>query len=275
MGLSNWLRLWLAMGCVISASALAQTTPAPTPPASSAPPPAQSAEPPALEPAAVDMLKAMSARLAAAKSMRFTTIDTFESPARNGQPLYYSTISNVTMQRNPDRLRIITPGDGPPTEFYYDGKRMVAYDPAVNLVAIDDAPPTLDAMAKAAFDKAAIYWPFIDLLVADPYKDMAEGLKSAFVVGESQVVGGVPTTMVAIANDNVQMQIWIGAKDGLPRMVRGSFPKDPNKRRFETQLSNWSLGRPVEAGAFTSAKAQQAPRIPFAHPAAEPAKPKP
>ena len=269
---SNWLKTWLATGWVISASALAQTTPLPV---ASAPPPAQAAEPPAIEPAAVDMLKAMSARLAAAKSMRFTAIDTYESPARNGQPLYYSTISKVTMQRNPDRLRIITPGDGPPTEFYYDGKRMVAYDPAVNLVAIDDAPPTLDAMAKTAFDKAAIYWPFIDLLVPDPYKDMAEGLKSAFVVGESQVVGGVPTMMVAIAKDSVQMQIWIGVADGLPRLVRGSFPNDPTKRRFETQLSNWSLGGPVAAGAFTSAKAQKAPRIPFANPAAEPAKPKP
>jgi len=35
------------------------------------------------------------------------------------------------------------------------------------------------------------------------------------------------TDMVAVANDAVQAQIWIGADDGLPRMVRVSFSTDP------------------------------------------------
>ena len=30
--------------------------------------------------------------------------------------------------------------DGPASEFYYDGKKMMAYAPAENLVAIADAP---------------------------------------------------------------------------------------------------------------------------------------
>jgi hypothetical protein len=113
---------------------------------------------PAIEPRASELLKAMSSRLASAKSMSFMAISTYESPAINGQPLYYTTISEVTLQR-PDKLRVITPGDGPPTEFYYNGKVMVAYDRAVNLVAVADAPPTIDAMAKMAYDKAAIYSP--------------------------------------------------------------------------------------------------------------------
>ena len=40
-------------------------------------------------------------------------------------PLRDDTISQVTVQR-PDKMRVITPGDGPPTEFYYDGKSMIA-----------------------------------------------------------------------------------------------------------------------------------------------------
>src|SRR3954452_10338115 len=197
-----WLRGFSVMlGCTIATATFAQTAP-PTPsgpaPAAATPQAQAPEQPPAIEPEAVALLKAMSSRLASAKSMQFEAVDTYESPARNGQPLYYTTLSKVTMQRQPDRLRIITPGDGPPTEFYYDGKTMVAYDPAVNLVAIGDAPPTLDAMAKAAFDSAALYWPFVDFLVADPYKDMAAGLKTAFVIGQSEVIGGVMTDMVAI-----------------------------------------------------------------------------
>ena len=57
------------------------------------------------------------------------------------------------------------PGDGPASEFYYDGKTMMAYAPAENLVAVADAPPTIDAALEAAYNKAAIFFPFTDLLV--------------------------------------------------------------------------------------------------------------
>jgi len=94
---------------------------------------------PAIEPAVVERLKATSERLAGAKSLSFTAVTTYESPARNGQPLYYTTLSAVELQR-PDKLRVITPGDGPPSDFYYDGKTLTAYTPGADLAAVADAP---------------------------------------------------------------------------------------------------------------------------------------
>jgi hypothetical protein len=43
---------------------------------------------------------------------------------------------------------VITEGDGPPTEFYYDGKQMIAYALQEDLAAVADAPPTIDEMLK-------------------------------------------------------------------------------------------------------------------------------
>ncbi|HME21307.1 MAG TPA: DUF2092 domain-containing protein [Acetobacteraceae bacterium] len=60
------------------------------------------------------------------------------------------------MQR-PDKLRVITPGNGPASEFCYDGKWMMACAPAENLVAVAGAPPTTDGALKTAFDAANIY----------------------------------------------------------------------------------------------------------------------
>lgn len=227
-----------------------------------------------IEPKAAELLRAMSSRLATSKTMSFTATSTYESPAINGQPLYYTTISEVMLQR-PDKLRVITPGDGPPTEFYYNGKVMVAYDPAVNLVAVADAPRTIDAMATMAYDKAAIYFPFVDFIVADPYKDIAETLKSAFVVGQSAVVGGTLTDMVAIASDTVQAEIWIGASDHLPRMIRAAFPQEPGNKRYETDFSNWQLNTAVAPNDFASSRAEKAPHVPFRRPDAEPTQQKP
>src|ERR1700687_4232648 len=131
---------------------------------------------PVLEPKALDILKTACARLAAAHSMEFTAVVTYENPSRLGPPLAYTTKSEVTLER-PDQLRVITLGDGPRSEFYYDGKTMTAFAPVENLVAIAPAPPTIDAALEAADHSAAIYFPFSDVIVSDPYKDLAEGLK--------------------------------------------------------------------------------------------------
>ena len=63
-----------------------------------------------LEPQAIDLLKAMSHRLASARTMTFTAVATYESMARTGEPLAYTTISEVALKR-PNMLRVITPGD--------------------------------------------------------------------------------------------------------------------------------------------------------------------
>ena len=233
-------------------------------PAAPPPPP-----PGALEPKALELLKATSDALAAAKTMAFTAVISYESPSRLGPPLVYTTESEVTMQR-PDKLRIVTVGDGPPSEFYYDGKTMIALAPAENLVAVADAPPTIDAALEAAYHSADIYFPFTDVIAADPYRMIAEGLQQAFYMGQSRVVGGTTTDMVAYASDYAFVQIWIGTKDKLPRRLRAIFRDDPLRLRHDMMLSNWQIDRPVPSGAFASTKAKGARPIPFARPAPKP-----
>lgn len=224
---------------------------------------------PAIEPRAIELLKAMSARLAAARTLSFTATTTYESPSRIGPPLAYTTISDVSVQR-PDKLRVLTPGDGPASEVYDDGKTLLAYAPAESLVAVADAPPTIDGALRLLFESAAIYFPFTDVIVADPYGDIAEGIEIAFVVGQSHVVGGTTTDIVAVAIGRSFQQIWIGAEDKLPRRIRAVYVHDPSRLRHEVELSGWKVDGDVAEGAFTSAEATAAKRIPFAAPEPKP-----
>lgn len=224
---------------------------------------------PGLEPRAVEILKAASDRLAAARSMSFTAVVTYENPSRLGHPLAYTMRSEVTVQR-PDKLKVITPGDGPANEFYYDGKTMTAFEPGVNLFAVTEAPATIEATLKKAYDLAAIYFPFTDLLVADPYQGLvANGLKHAFYIGQSRVVGGTTTDMVAIVDDSVFQQIWIGTEDKLPRRARAVFLADPAKLRHDLLLSDWQIDPVLPADAFAFSNTTDAKRIEFARPDAQ------
>jgi hypothetical protein len=76
---------------------------------------------------------------------------------------------------------------------------------------------------------------------------MSEGMKLAYYIGQSKVVGGTTTDMVAYIDHGVFIQAWIGAEDKLPR-------------------SDWQLDPAVPADTFTSAKAASANPMPFAHP---------
>jgi Predicted periplasmic protein (DUF2092) len=53
---------------------------------------------PVLEPKAIELLKAASDRLAAARSMSFTAVISYESPSRLGPPLVYTTRDEVTLR---------------------------------------------------------------------------------------------------------------------------------------------------------------------------------
>ncbi len=218
-----------------------------------------------IEPRAIELLKASSARLAGAKSMAFTATVTYEYPSLLGPPIAYTTRSAVALQR-PDKLLVVTPGDGPASELYYDGKTVMAYSPAENLVAVANAPPTIEATLKLLYDAAATYYPFTDLIVNDPYAAIAEGLKSTFYVGKSSVVGGTTTEMVAVASGDVFMQIWIGAEDKLPRRVRATYARDPHQLRHQLDLADWQLDVAHPQDKFASEKAAAAHRIAFGAP---------
>ena len=220
---------------------------------------------PSLEPKALDILKAASGKLAAARTLKFNAIHFYESPSRQGHPLAFTTKSEVTLQR-PDKLRVMILGDGPASEFYYDGKKMMAYAPAENLVATADAPPTIDATLEQAYHSAAIYFPFADWIVADPYKEMSEDMKLAYYIGQSKVVGGTTTDMVAYTDHGVFIEAWIGAEDKLPRLLHATYLEDPERLRHTLVLSDWQLDAAVPPDTFTSAKAASANPMPFAHP---------
>ncbi|HXK21276.1 MAG TPA: DUF2092 domain-containing protein [Myxococcota bacterium] len=232
-------------------------------------PAAPKGDPPVIEPKAVEILKAACTKLASARTLAFTAVVYYENPSSYGAPLVYTTKSAVALQR-PDKLRVITSGDGPANEFFYDGKNMTAVEPGSNLAAVAPAPPTIDAALQTAFQSAAIYFPFTDLIVANPYEDISDGLRLAFYIGQSTVVGGTTTDMVAYGNDDVFVQVWIGAEDHLPRLVRAVYSNDPAQLRNALELSNWQLDVALAADAFEAKSAANAGKIAFARPDAKP-----
>ena len=255
-----------ALSCVaMPAFAQQATPPATTAPAQTAPAQSATAKAPQLEPKALEILKAMSAKLASAKTIGFTVTTAFDQPGVNNQPILYGTKSEVALAR-PNRFAVVTLGDGPRSAFYYNGKDMVVALPDQNLVAVADAPGSVEDMLEQAFVKAGIYFPWVDLIVANPYAEIEKGLKTAFYIGQSKIIGNTVTDMVAFQNENVMVQMWIGAKDRLPRMV-AIVPVEAGQRgRQMLQFANWTLDKSIPSARFESKERKTARKIDFAKP---------
>jgi hypothetical protein len=109
-----------------------------------------------------------------------------------------------------------------------------------NLVAIADAPPTIDDTLQYAFHSAEIYFSVHRLDRHDPtLASPVDG--AAFYIGQSKMVGGTTTDMIAFASNDVFVQMWLGAEDKLPRRMRAVYRRDPLKLRHDMEFSNWQL----------------------------------
>jgi hypothetical protein len=90
----------------------------------------------------------------------------------------------------------------------------------------------------------------------DPYGDIADGLKLAVYIGQSKVVGGTTTDMIAYVSDSVFVQAWIGTGDKLPRMLRAVYRTDPAQLRHQMELScaamRPSSRRPAQMASTTA-----------------------
>jgi hypothetical protein len=219
----------------------------------------------AIEPAALDLVKAMTSKLGAAKSIQFNALVQSEFPSIDGLPVIYSTAARVAIQR-PNQFDVSVWGDGPSSEILFNGKQLFAYSPQKNLVAVSNAPNTIDAAAKFAYEKAGLFFPGDDLILSDPYIHLTQGLTDAFIVGKTKLVGGVETNVIVLAGRELQGQLWIGVKDNLPYMVSWIYTGDKRLPRTTLQYKDWKINAPVPAARFDSGRFSKALVIEFAQP---------
>ena len=187
-----------------------------------------------IEPDALKLLRRSTDYLAAAKRFRVVTDTTIEVVVSTGQKLQFGHRVAVTVQR-PNKMRAERIGELITQTFYYDGKSLSLNLPQQKYYATAAVPPTLEGMLDFARDKLGVIAPGADLVYANAYERLTEGLTSAIVVGEA-VVGGAPCDHIAFRNAEVDWQIWIQRGDKpLAAEVRQSPRSGCRSRRSSLQ----------------------------------------
>jgi len=217
-----------------------------------------------LDPRALDALKLMSDTLAQAKSVRFDARSM--APIKSPQGIWVSLFGTArVVKQGGDKLFAETRGDFFPYDFYFDGKTVTAYSPTKNFYAEKPALGTIDDVIETAYREEGKSFPYADILVAEPYKVLTEGLLKAVYVGQS-TIGGVKTDHLVFINKSVEWQIWIGVADHLPRLVYANYMDDISEPSYTVGFLNWKLNEPVNPGTFVFQNTSRAAKVEFRNP---------
>jgi hypothetical protein len=210
------------------------------------------AKKPQLEPKAIEVLKAVGNRLAAAQTVSVVAVETLEG-LRSPTVLPVSANRSEVILQRPDKMRVIVSGEGTRrSEVYCNGKTMLTYSPDEKALVIAKAPPTINECLKDAYKASAIDSPFVDLIVADPDSNVIPALTRATYVGQSRFAEET-TDVVTYSGGNVFLKMWVG-KDNLPRRLQAVYVDEPNRLRRSVVISDWKIDVPVRPEVFTQLK---------------------
>ena len=255
-----------ALACSVLAAALASAQGASAqnrPPAPTAPTPAANATAPAIAEPADRLLKEMGTYIGSAQDFTFHADVTFDHVMPSGQKLQFSAVEDVMLQR-PGRLYVEWNSDLGARQFWYDGKSVTLYDPAMPFYASDAAPPDLDTMLAQLLPKLDFIPPLADLLYRDPYKTVRGNIQYGFDLGQTDV-NGRNCRALAFVEQDIDWQIWIENGPQLtPCKLTITYKNQPAQPQFTAVFSDWDFAPRFAEPVFTPELPPGTQKIPFA-----------
>lgn len=204
---------------------------------------------PVVTPDADRLLKSSLAYVGQLSKFGFGARTSLEVVLTSGQKIQLGGAIDAVVQR-PDRMRVRR-GSGLDDQTYvYDGRTLALWNPARNEYASLPAPDTIDKMLDFARERLGIVAPAGDLIGADAYAVMMDGVTEGFVVGKS-LVEGVRCDQLAFRAPHVDWQIWIeeGARP-LPRKLVITTRDLASEPQFEVVITKWDLQPRIDTRTF-------------------------
>jgi hypothetical protein len=216
-----------------------------------------------IDPRATEIVQKMAERIVAAERLSLSGEIAWDVVQADGQTLEFGATREVVLQR-PDHLRVdIALREGGKRRLLYDGKQIVLEDLEQNVYATDPHTGPVDDMVEFVSKQMGIPVALSEFLSPELPKLLSENLESASYVGES-TIAGVRCDHVALRNDVVGMQLWIGQEDSLPRRIAITYEHETGRPQFRARFTGWDLSPKITDATFAFDPPKDAERIAFA-----------
>lgn len=203
-----------------------------------------------VDPEADRVLKSMSSYLASTKAFTLNAEVALEVMMRTGQKLQRMSSESLVVQR-PAAFRIQLKGAGPDAEFVFDGKTLTLYGRKPNAYVQRDVSGGIDDGIRAIEDETGISAAGADLLFADPYAVLSEGVLSGTYLGKAYV-DGIECHHLAFREDQFDWQIWVRTGDKpLPMRYVITSTWLTGAPQLEVSMRDWNTNPQIKDKQFT------------------------
>lgn len=204
---------------------------------------------PAVEPDALFALKRMGEYLRSLDTFRVVADTTQDEVADTGENIEFASRLDIEA-RLPDRMRLDVTSDRNQRQYFYDGKTVVIYAPAVGAYARFEAGATIRDALETAASQYGLELPLADLFTWGTADDDSDLLVDAFSVGLTRI-GGEDCEHFVFRQEGIDWQLWLRTGDQpLPCRMVITTTDEPSQPRYAATL-DWSLGVDLPEDTFT------------------------
>jgi hypothetical protein len=195
-------------------------------------------------------LRAMSDKLAAAKTLRFTATRTASPGIEIGVQIPESARITGVVKR-PSKLAAQARTNVGNRSIFYDGNAVTFVDHTGGTHATVPAGSSIDDTVTSIERTYHCKPPLADLLTNDPYRHLLTGVKKGTHLGQ-QTIGGKVCDHLSFQQDGLAWELWVGVSDRLPRQMTISYPNGEGgpPLTMTALIQSWQLDAPVADSEF-------------------------
>jgi hypothetical protein len=165
------------------------------------------------------------------------------------EKVQFSASGDVTLSR-PDKFRISRTGGYAEVELVSDGSALTVHDKGGNRFAQVPASGSFDKIVDRLRTEFLIDLPGADLLLSNPYEELAAGVLEAKHIGRG-VVDGVECEHLAFRNYDTDWQIWVEVGERpVPRKYVITSKTVVAAPQYTLRLKDWKTGVSPAPDAF-------------------------
>ena len=207
------------------------------------------------------LLRQMSAKLAAAKSFTFEATREIDPGLLEGISAPTKANVSAAVQR-PNKLTATAKSRLGTRSFIFDGSSLVLLDEKNNLYAKVPMRTSIDGLVDQIDVNYGFVPPLAEFALSNPYKELRGQAQSVTYLGHEKTkegflgLGGVECHRIWLAGKEADAELWIGVNDQLPRKLTASFHRE-GKPQVHISFSKWNLAAPAADFTFNPPKGSQ------------------
>jgi hypothetical protein len=215
----------------------------------------------AADPTADQLLRQMSAKLAASKSFTFEATREIDPGLLEGISVPTKAAVSAVVQR-PNKLAATAKSSLGTRRFIFDGSSLVLLDEKNNHYAKVPMRNNIDGLVDEIDVKYGFVPPLAEFALSNPYQEFRRQARSFTYLGRERTregflgLGGVECHRIWLAGKEADAELWIGVNDQLPRKLTATFHRE-GKPQVRISFSKWNLAAPAADFTFSPPKGSQ------------------